>query len=232
MKTQAEKFISQNGLNASNILSQQKLKEIAVKMGFKIYRPKSRDDEIIETLKIGDVFEKQSVFSYAKGNIKYIFVDNTISEMAAAEMMLHEIAHIYLGHLEKSQFPADSDEAEANMFVSEVKAIVYGQHRKVHILSSIIVAMSVLILMLSLHIAYTASMNLQQETLPASNSEVVTSFNADVSDTAAQSESVFVTKNGTKYHKADCYHIKDSDVIELTVPEAEEAGYEACKDCF
>ena len=232
MKTQAEKFLSQNGLNASNILSQQKLKEIAVKMGFKIYRPKSRDDEIIETLKIGDVFEKQSVFSYAKGNIKYIFVDNTISEMAAAEMMLHEIAHIYLGHLEKSQFPADSDEAEANMFVSELKAIVYGQHRKVHILSSIIVAMSVLILMLSLHIAYTTSMNLQQETLPASNSDVVTSFNADISNTAAQSESVFVTKNGTKYHKADCYHIKDSDVIELTVYEAEEAGYEACKDCF
>ena len=232
MKTQAEKFISQNGLNASNILSQQKLKEIAVKMGFKVYRPKSRDDEIIETLKIGDVFEKQSVFSYAKGNIKYIFVDNTISEMAAAEMMLHEITHIYLGHLERSQFPADSDEAEANMFVSEVKSIVYGQHRKVHILSSIIVAMSVLILMLSLHIAYTTSMNLQQETLPASNSEVVTSFNADISDTAAQSESVFVTKNGTKYHKADCYHIKDSDVIELTVSEAEAAGYEACKDCF
>lgn len=230
MKTQAEKFISQNGLNASNILSQQKLKEIAVKMGFKVYRPKSRDDEIIETLKIGDVFEKQSVFSYAKGNIKYIFVDNTISELAAAEMMLHEIAHIYLGHLEKSQFPADSDEAEANMFVSEVKAIVYGQHRKVYILSSIIVAMSVLILMMSLHIAYTTSLNIQQEMLPASNSEVVTSFNADVSDTAAQS--VFVTKNGTKYHKADCYHIKDSDVIELTVSEAEAAGYEACKDCF
>ena len=229
MKTQAEKFISQNDLNASNILSQQKLKEIAVKMGFKIYRPQSRDDEIIETLKIGDVFEKQSVFSYAKGNIKYIFVDNTISEMAVAEMMLHEIAHIYLGHLEKSQFPADSDEAEANMFVSEVKSIVYGQHRKVHILSSIIVAMSVLILMLSLHIAYTTSMNLRQETLPASNSEAVTSLN---SDTVAQSESVFVTKNGTKYHKADCYHIKDSDVIELTVSEAEEAGYEACKDCF
>lgn len=65
--------------------------------------------------------------------------------------------------------------------------------------------------------------------MPASNSEVVTSLN---SDTVVQSESVFVTKNGTKYHKADCYHIKDSDVIELTVSEAEEAGYEACKDCF
>lgn len=229
MKTKAKEFFYKYRLNASNIKSMTYLQEIAVSEHFKVYRPKCFSDTIIENLGIKDQFEANLSLTYSSEKSHFIFIFAGVSNEIASEMLLHELAHIYLGHLEESQFPADSDEAEANMFVSEVKSIVYGQHRKVHILSSIIVAMSVLILMLSLHIAYTTSMNLQQETLPASNSEVVTSLN---SDTVVQSESVFVTKNGTKYHKADCYHIKDSDVIELTVSEAEAAGYEACKDCF
>lgn len=232
MKTKAKEFIYKYRLNTSNIKSMTYLQEIAISEHFKVYRPKCFSDTIIENIGIKDQFEANLSLTYSSEKSHFIFIFAGVSNEIASEMLLHELAHIYLGHLERSQFPADSDEAEANMFVSEVKSIVYGQHRKVHILSSIIVAMSVLILMMSLHIAYTTSMNLQQETLPASNSEVVTSFNADISDTAAQSESVFVTKNGTKYHKEDCYHIKDSDVIELTVSEAEAAGYEACKDCF
>lgn len=47
-----------------------------------------------------------------------------------------------------------------------------------------------------------------------------------------QSETVYITKSGKRYHKADCRHIAGRDVIEKTITEAEEDGYTPCKDCF
>lgn len=47
-----------------------------------------------------------------------------------------------------------------------------------------------------------------------------------------QSEVVYITKSGKRYHKADCRHIAGHDVIEKTIAEAEEDGYTPCKDCF
>mgnify|MGYP004652496487 CR=1 FL=1 len=62
-----------------------------------------------------------------------------------------------------------------------------------------------------------------------STSSTTTSSNRDDS----QSETVYVTPHGTKYHKPDCYHIAGrSGLIELTISEAEQNGYEPCKDCF
>ena len=44
---------------------------------------------------------------------------------------------------------------------------------------------------------------------------------------------VFVTRYGEKYHKADCRHIKGSQGLqEMSIGEATQSGYEACKDCF
>lgn len=44
---------------------------------------------------------------------------------------------------------------------------------------------------------------------------------------------VYVTTKGKKYHKPDCYHIAGkTNIIKLTIEEAEQSGYEPCKDCF
>ena len=44
---------------------------------------------------------------------------------------------------------------------------------------------------------------------------------------------VYVTAAGEKYHLPDCYHIKNKDGLrEMTVEQAETAGYEPCKDCI
>lgn len=48
-----------------------------------------------------------------------------------------------------------------------------------------------------------------------------------------QEECVYITRTGEKYHKHDCYHIAGkTNLLELTEAEAEQAGYEPCKDCF
>lgn len=41
---------------------------------------------------------------------------------------------------------------------------------------------------------------------------------------------VYITETGTKYHKAGCRYLKDSK-IEITLEEAQEEGYTACKVC-
>lgn len=41
---------------------------------------------------------------------------------------------------------------------------------------------------------------------------------------------VYVTKSGTKYHRADCYHLTAS-AQEMTIEEAVAKGYEPCTYC-
>lgn len=42
---------------------------------------------------------------------------------------------------------------------------------------------------------------------------------------------VYITKNGEKYHVQDCPYIKDKETISMTIEQAEEVGFEACKYC-
>lgn len=44
---------------------------------------------------------------------------------------------------------------------------------------------------------------------------------------------VYITKYGTKYHKSNCRHIKNSDSsIKISIEGAKDAGYDPCKDCI
>lgn len=45
-------------------------------------------------------------------------------------------------------------------------------------------------------------------------------------------EVVYITPTGKRYHRYNCYHIKDSDVKSISITEASNLGYTPCKDCF
>ncbi len=65
--------------------------------------------------------------------------------------------------------------------------------------------------------------------IPSTASDKVTSSKVSHTETNV----VYVTSSGKKYHKLDCYHIAGKDnIIELSTVKAEQAGYEPCKDCF
>lgn len=49
---------------------------------------------------------------------------------------------------------------------------------------------------------------------------------------AAFAEDVYVTKQGTKYHKQDCRFIKNRDTQAIDIKDAEAKGLEACGRCF
>lgn len=220
LKTKAKEFILKYGINSSNVLSLKTLTEIAVSEHFKVYRPKGSSDKVIAALGLEEYFLSHPAFSYSGDKIHYIIVHASISDGTAAAMALHELAHIFLGHFKKSEIPAASDEAEADMFVSCVLQEVYGQKHKVNPLSVIIAVIGVLAFSMSLHIADSY----QSLAEPANSYSVAAQ--EDVPDI------VYISRTGTKYHKADCYHIRNADVVEISVEEAQAAGYEPCKDCF
>ncbi len=221
-KNRAQEFIHKYRFNAKKIQSLTAMTEIATQMGFEIYRPSGTDDEIIHALNLDDVLTSQPVFTYSDSDIHFIFVHQSFSDGMAAKMLLHEFGHIFLGHLNERQMPSYSDEAEANMFVDSVLKAIY-KNNKPNVASIIIAVIGIMSFLMSVNI----SNKYQNAIEPVSST-----YLSESTYMQAENESVFVTKNGTKYHKADCYHIKDSDVIELTVSEAEATGYEACKDCF
>lgn len=43
---------------------------------------------------------------------------------------------------------------------------------------------------------------------------------------------VYVTPSGNKYHKSTCRHIQKSTLVEFSIEDAINAGYEPCKDCI
>ena len=54
---------------------------------------------------------------------------------------------------------------------------------------------------------------------------------AESVDTESVYDIVFVTKTGTKYHRAGCSYLKSS-ANEITLEEAEGQGYGPCSRCF
>ena len=51
--------------------------------------------------------------------------------------------------------------------------------------------------------------------------------------TPEQGETVYITRSGERYHKQNCYHIKNSTTVTaVPLSEAVGEGYTACKSCY
>lgn len=61
---------------------------------------------------------------------------------------------------------------------------------------------------------------------------IIDHFNEKLGEVKPQSEEiiVYITKTGSKYHRAGCKHLKKSS-IPITLEEAKERGYTPCKVC-
>ena len=53
-----------------------------------------------------------------------------------------------------------------------------------------------------------------------------------VGSTHAFAEDVYATKNGKRYHKADCLLIKDKGAKPMSLEDAQKKGLKPCKRCF
>ncbi len=53
-----------------------------------------------------------------------------------------------------------------------------------------------------------------------------------MSSTFAFAEDVYATKNGKRYHKADCLLVKDKGAKAVSLEESEKKGLKPCRRCY
>ena len=142
-------------------------------------------------------------------SVHIIFISDRLSIQERLYLLLHEIAHILLGHIGDGKSYARDKiliDVEANSFVNEV--LNYKR------ISSKQIVCTVIALLLGVTVGYFAPH--KQPTLPAYRESV--------------SETVFVTQSGNRFHKSDCRYIKDKKCTKLDRSEAVKK-YAPCSVC-
>ena len=179
------------------------------------------DEKLIEC-KCMDEAKKYRAFTHF-GLAKIIFIDGRQSPEDRCYLLLHEIGHILLGHIgDGKRYSRNSIliDVEANAFVNAVL-----EHKKISVLS-VLYAAVVLAVGIAIGISIPIDLDIRTITVPASTSNEM--YDSGTSDN--QSEIVYVTRVGTKFHRADCVYTKDKDCIAMSRAEAVQS-YAPCKIC-
>ncbi len=127
MTHEAKRFIKRYGLTADN-LSYDKLADISQRLGYKIIRfRKFENDEdvqtVIDSCGLQEDRQNSSAFTYVNDTTKLMFLREHIGEDELIHYMLHELGHIWLGHLSKAA-GEEKQEREADEFAVTVKLIL------------------------------------------------------------------------------------------------------------
>lgn len=78
---------------------------------------------------------------------------------------------------------------------------------------------------------YYSSQNNNEQNHPLPSSNPVTTP-APTSNNEEDNDVVFITKYAKKYHKKNCFSISDSNVIQISLNDATNSGYEPCHICM
>ena len=90
----------------------------------------------------------------------------------------------------------------------------------------------ILISALSITIGYSSRSNTETHTLPTvTTPQTVTTTEAPVPITETVEELVYVTKTGTRYHKADCRYVRNNKTSKSITAEEAKTDYIPCKVC-
>lgn len=166
---------------------------------------------------------KTNAITYC-GNTKVVFVDENIHATDKLYALLHECGHILLNHLDDMlNKRAYENEAEAFAY----KALNYSPPKTLR---------NVLLSLLAVALIIAGTVFFPQPDIsPAIQNYVPTEASSDVNISRITSnepvnESVYVTKSGTKYHRANCRYVKNKNASELQKIEAEKT-HDPCSIC-
>lgn len=165
-------------------------------------------DDITDNIIIGyDVVEyaqKFKAFTLKEGKTKCVFINNSLSAYSMLCSLLHETAHIILGHLKDNHLPQNNriDEMEAEAFAYLV--LTYKPKSKYLYALIVVVITSILL--------------------------SITGFTYHYHFLKQDENMVYIMPTGTCYHKQDCIFTKDKSPTALTELEATR-NYKPCKVC-
>lgn len=208
-------------------LSLDRLLEVFSAQGYKLIRyntfePCTSTDELLKELNLTEYSQSTTAFTFKDGNIKIIFIDDTLLDNEKLYALAHEEGHIYCGHMDRYSCSCTSveDEKEANEFAHYIldppSSYKIEWYCKTHFKQLLIIA-CVIMLFASIPIM---TIRVERAKLDASQEYVKT-------------VDYYITENGTKYHIEGCRFIKDKDNIrKLTEEEFQSGRYDPCKECI
>ncbi len=172
---------------------------------------------IINSLDLSNHISSSRGFTYAKGDYRLVFINEDLSEKEKKIVLAHELGHIVFGHMSKSPVIGNdvSEEYEANEFAHFLlnpgmltKTLCFiKKHFKAFLISLIV-------------ILFVAG--------GITTYSIVSNSKNDVED-----QTYYVTSSGKKYHKKNCYYIRNKKNIRiLTEEELKEGKYSPCQICF
>lgn len=224
IKKAANNFVKEYGVTSKTVESLKLLSDISEKESYKVYRFGDEYDEIIRLLNAEGFCRTNIAFSVCQGDIRCIFIKSDVPDKAAAKLLLHELAHIRLHHLDKCETTASTSENDADVFVNYVMARVSGNTRQTRrMIAAVAVFLAAAAIIYAVNSRDTGSSEYSEYTVavPVVNEVSV----KDIS-------TVYVTDTGDKYHERDCYHLKNRHITALDIDVAESMGKEPCKDCI
>ena len=201
-------------------ISLNRITEIIRSQGYKIIRfGKAYNDENIEILinglELNGYVQACSAFTYSDDKYRLVFLEDNISDEEALILLTHEEGHIYSEHFGETVIAGQNtlDEFEANEFTHYVlhptainKAITFVSKNK--IVSTILSIFIVLIIGGSI----ATPIVLKHQTYYGN---------------------YYVSPSGTRYHKENCFYIRDKQTKKrVTKEDIENRHLEPCKVCL
>ena len=182
------------------------------------------DIEQLEITGLKEKLTKCRAFTYKSQTIHSVFIriDPNQNEYDYNLLLLHEIGHIVLGHLDDNYLDINSNatsESEANAFVDKVLtySVIRRYRNKIAFLIIIAAVISAILI--------TAFFNVNNPTI---DNEVIDSkFIRNVVEDDTD-DYVYITVNGSKYHRENCIYAEDAMRIKR---EDAENQYDPCKFC-
>lgn len=224
IKKAANGFVKEYGVTSKTINSFKLLAGISEKESYKVYRFSDECDEIVQLLNAESFCKTSIAFTIRHEDVGCIFIKSDVPDKAAAKLLLHELAHIRLHHLNKCETTASVAESDADVFVNYVRARVSGNIRQARRMIAAVAAF----LVVAAIVYAVSSRDIGSPEYSGHSIAIPVVNDIDVTDTYI----VYVTDTGDKYHEHDCYHVKNRSITPLSIDTAESMGKEPCKDCI
>lgn len=155
----------------------------------------------LRNLGLTEVAENRNGFTYC-GELKIIFIRKSLDEQEKLHLLIHEIGHIMLGHLETDFLTKQTKEKQAEAFVNFSFLYTYINSIKAKLFIFFVLTFMLIYSIIGSYTMYDITMTRNEKT------HAVT---IDVSS----EETYYVTPTGKKYHIKDCIYAKNSTPVSV-----------------
>lgn len=171
------------------------------------------DNEILAKYNLVEYSKTVKAFTVYSKDFKAVFVDDACACEEKLYVLLHETAHIVLGHIDKKDLQDSRfQEMEADAFAYSVLHPQNNHLQKAFIVCAIILCI-------------VACANF------ADNKYEMVYYDSGIAQVSERAEEhVLVTSSGTKFHRSDCHYVKNKDCETLPRTKASKR-YAPCSTC-